>query len=340
MNNPLDPNDIRAQLFASLQERMAPVAQPDTAEQEEAARKANQDAMMIRSGVQLGHAFLGQAKSDGDNLYSQSLEGDAKSQLAKAMEAKRMAAEQDKRREELRNGLSTRFVDDQNLRDRTAEDNKTKEGVAKLKREQDVADQEALFKQQTKLAGINNQGKLSAIEAKGEQKSDKPLETKIVNDKTALDNTLSLLGTIKEMKKDIPTGKASNVQNGLAQMINVDDPKVSGFKAMVGTQLADYIKSISGAAVSDQERAILLKNVPSMDDIDATFNTKLDAVIQRMTDNRGRFLQNVEGSGRKVSDQFKQTGAPQSNQPAPAGDVASKQKRLEELRAKKAAATK
>lgn len=313
MMNEQDPNDIRAQLFASLQQRLAPVAQPDVAAQEAAAKQAQDQSNMIRSGVQLGQAFLGNANSNGDNLYSQSLEGDAKTELAKALEAKRLATEAEKRREELRNGLTTRFVDDQNLTARQAKEVEEKRKDYATATGDKRADAETQFERDKELERIRNQGKLSAIEAKGEQKLDKPLEAKIVNDKTALDNTLSLLGTIKELKKGIPTGQGQNIRNSAAQLINIDDPQVSGFKAMVGTQLADYIKSISGAAVSDQERAFLIKNVPTMQDSDETFNQKLDQVIERLTANRQRFLDNIEGSGRKVSDQFKQTGAPSSD---------------------------
>lgn len=41
------------------------------------------------------------------------------------------------------------------------------------------------------------------------------------------------------------------------------DPKDAAYQANVGTIMADYIKSISGAAVSDQERAALSKLVPN-----------------------------------------------------------------------------
>lgn len=313
------PPSIREQILASLQERMAPVAQPDVATEQNAALMDRAGSGTARAGIQLANAFMGR-QSNGDNEFSKNLDDDAKQQLAAAMEKKRMAAEMDKRREELRNGLSTRFVDDANLTARNDTDNKNKISAAEAKAKEDAAAAKAGHGYKMEEIGAMNKGKIDVTNIKGDQKSDKPLETKIVNDKTAMDNTLSLLNTIKAMKNGdkgvggIATGKMENMRNSAAQMIDVGDPKVSTFKAMVGTQLADYIKSISGAAVSDQERAFLLQNVPSMGDDDETFNAKLDKVTERLTGNRARFIDNVAGSGRKVTDEFRNVGAP----PAPA----------------------
>jgi hypothetical protein len=119
---------------------------------------------------------------------------------------------------------------------------------------------------------------------------------------TDLDNALSALDSIESQKDKFDTGPVSNVQNKLAGMIGVDDSKKSAFKAQVGDQLAQYIKSISGAAVSDQERAFLLQNLPTMADNDATFKAKLHIVKSRLQTNKANFMKNLQAQGKSVSD--------------------------------------
>ena len=94
-----------------------------------------------------------------------------------------------------------------------------------------------------------------------------------------------LLGDLSNLKKtggkggsEINTGPLENLIGWMAGKIGTQSPEWSKFKATAGSQLADYIKSISGGAVSETERASLLQNVPSADDDDEEFVAKLQAV--------------------------------------------------------------
>lgn len=97
-------------------------------------------------------------------------------------------------------------------------------------------------------------------------------------------NLIDQLGRMKT-EGDIDTGPIANAIDWLRSKAGVGDPKRVEFKAMVGTQIAEYIKSISGATVSESERASLLENVPTANDNDDAFMAKL-ATVKRMIDNK------------------------------------------------------
>lgn len=130
------------------------------------------------------------------------------------------------------------------------------------------------------------------------------LSDKQVKDITSQDTAIKFIDDIRGFKKQnkIDTGQVSDKQNRLAQMVNLDDPKVSTFRAMVGQQLAEYIKSISGAAVSDKEREVLEKLIPKMDDSNATFDAKLGQLQDKLRSFKDVELKNIQkAQGKDVS---------------------------------------
>jgi len=128
------------------------------------------------------------------------------------------------------------------------------------------------------------------------------LTPKQISDVTALDNALGVINNIQAEKPKFDTGPVSARQNSLAQMFGMDDAQKSKFKADIQSNVAEYIKSISGAAVSDQERAFLLQNMPTMADNDATFSAKLQLVKDRLQRNKDNMLTNMNKSGKNVKD--------------------------------------
>jgi len=60
------------------------------------------------------------------------------------------------------------------------------------------------------------------------------------------------------------------------------------FRANVGTNLAGYIKDMSGAAVSDNERAVLQRNIPSADDSDTEFQAKYASTMKSLKSAQAR----------------------------------------------------
>lgn len=115
------------------------------------------------------------------------------------------------------------------------------------------------------------------VEAKRKMLSDAQVKTVAQYD-TGLDS----LRDIMARKAAIDTGPFAARRNAIAGKLGIDDPDISAFRASVGDSLATYIRSLSGAAVSDRERAFLVANVPKMEDNDAVFNAKLKTVADRL----------------------------------------------------------
>jgi hypothetical protein len=88
---------------------------------------------------------------------------------------------------------------------------------------------------------------------------------------------------------------------------------------LVGIQLADYVKSISGAQVSEQEAQRLLKNIPNMTDKPASFKAKLDQFRDDLADAKKTYLTNI---GKQKSAAKKFMGKlDDSKSDAPHGDI-------------------
>lgn len=62
---------------------------------------------------------------------------------------------------------------------------------------------------------------------------------------------------------------------------------------LVGINLADYVKSISGAQVSEQEAQRLLKNIPNITDKPKAFKVKLKQFKKEFQEARRKYLSNI-----------------------------------------------
>jgi hypothetical protein len=119
-------------------------------------------------------------------------------------------------------------------------------------------------------------------------KPDKPSLTPAeVEGVVELKGARALIDRLGKMKTegDIDTGPIANATDWIRSKIGVGDPKRVEFKALIGTQIAEYIKSISGATVSEPERASLLENVPTAGDNDEAFMAKL-ATVKSLIDTK------------------------------------------------------
>lgn len=133
------------------------------------------------------------------------------------------------------------------------------------------------------------------------EKEAKPSE-KQVKEFTEFDNALDSIKSIRAQKDSQDTGPISAAQSTVAQFFGMDDSEKSAFKSEVQDQLAQYIKSISGGAVSDSERATLMQNIPKMSDNDETFSKKLDALEARLERNRQNAVSNASKMGKNVKE--------------------------------------
>jgi hypothetical protein len=125
--------------------------------------------------------------------------------------------------------------------------------------------------------GAHGAGMADVVERKRVMLSDGQLKTV-----AEYDRFRDALRDIAARKAQIDTGPVASRRNAAAAKVGADDPAVSAFRASVGDSLSAYIKGLSGAAVSDRERAFLIQNVPKMEDNDAVFSAKLQTVLDRL----------------------------------------------------------
>lgn len=118
---------------------------------------------------------------------------------------------------------------------------------------------------------------------------------------TDFDNVLKSLNEIEANKDKFDTGPIAGRLHSAAAAIGVADPKKAAFAASVGENLADYLKSKSGATVSAQERSQLMQNVPTINDNDEIFKEKVKYLRNRIGDHRSTFLSNAEKQGKNVT---------------------------------------
>lgn len=96
------------------------------------------------------------------------------------------------------------------------------------------------------------------------------------------------------------------------------DPDFVEMQQIVGTELADYIKTISGAAVSEQEALRLRKNIPTMDDTPTEFKRKLTTFMSLLDDYTANKISGFKKQGKDPSAFENQT------QPAPYGETVNR----------------
>ena len=220
-------------------------------------------------------------------------------------------------------------------REATERSNRPKPAVLKPKgaKTPEQIEDEALRRRKLKADVEKAEREAKGGGAKPEKPSLTPAEVEPI---VELQTGLAIVNQIGKMKTDgkgIDTGPIAAARTWLASKATIADPERVKFKAMVGNQLAEYIKSISGGAVSVEERASLLENVPTTVDDDEEFVAKLDTVR--------RMLETKLGTKRKA---FAATGRPTAifddAPPAPAkkpADMTDEEiaARLAQLRGKK-----
>lgn len=95
---------------------------------------------------------------------------------------------------------------------------------------------------------------------------------------------------------------ASRVEDQKSLVPGVErDPEFIKMQALVGDQLAKYVKQLSGTAVSDEERKRLEKNIPMMTDKPGEFKIKLDEFRKTLNEARERTIGNIEKQGKNPS---------------------------------------
>ena len=138
------------------------------------------------------------------------------------------------------------------------------------------------------------------------------LSDKEVKDITAFDEGTRILDQIDTLLQSTDVEKdlgpyASRFESLKDFIPGTEGPDEDFVKVqqLVGIQLADYVKSISGAQVSEQEAQRLLKNIPNMSDKPRAFKTKLDQFKKELNEAKEKYLDNI-GKQKKSAEKFKQ----------------------------------
>jgi len=112
--------------------------------------------------------------------------------------------------------------------------------------------------------------KQTQVEKVGNRPSDKQVEH--------ISNTAKIIDTLKLIKKykeGVDTGPISSRVQTARGVVADKDPAYTKLEGVSGNFLADYLKSISGAAISELEMQRLKENVPNVTMNDKEFNDKL-----------------------------------------------------------------
>lgn len=143
--------------------------------------------------------------------------------------------------------------------------------------------------------------KKDAIDRDRELRKEARPSEKSIEQLAQYDTALALLNDIKKRKPKFDTGRGASSINAGAQLLGLDDPEYSAFKADVNDQLAQYIKNISGAAASDKERGFLSQIQVSTNDNDKTFMAKIDSAIEKVQRAREAHVEAQSRIGKDVT---------------------------------------
>ena len=135
-----------------------------------------------------------------------------------------------------------------------------------------------------------------------QRKKEAKLSDKQTTELEGLSNVLRSLGEVKEVKQGVNTGRyASAIQSG-KDLLPFAEPNQNfvKLKQMSGTQLFDYVKAQSGVSYSAKELAQLKDNMPTSEDDDKTFITKLGVVDDMVKRKQEEKLKAFSAQGKNV----------------------------------------
>lgn len=140
---------------------------------------------------------------------------------------------------------------------------------------------------------------------------------------TSLDDGLALAARMEKLLPSVQDNLgvyASRIEEGKRYIPMTErDPDFVEMQQIAGTELADYVKTISGAAVSEEEAQRLKKNIPNMDDKPEEFKRKLETFFSVLREYKATKLSNIEKQGKDPS-RFQEAGSGKKEAKAPESD--------------------
>ena len=101
------------------------------------------------------------------------------------------------------------------------------------------------------------------------------LSDKQVSQHASVRKVLSTIQMIKDLKPNVNTGPVAARWQGFLSTFGAASDDFVQLKTATTTVIANYIKSMSGTAVSNQERRLLMNAIPRAEDDDKTFEAKV-----------------------------------------------------------------
>jgi len=141
-----------------------------------------------------------------------------------------------------------------------------------------------------------DQRKQGFVEEVGRRPSDKQTEN-IAN--TAYIG--EVLRDIRRLKTGVNTGPISSRVEGVKGFVADKDPKYVALEGVSGKFLADYLKTISGAAISELEMKRLKENVPHVGMNDEEFMIKLDNFEKIFTKGINKTIKAYRAQGKDIN---------------------------------------
>lgn len=131
-------------------------------------------------------------------------------------------------------------------------------------------------------------------------KSGKSLSDKQIETISAFNESIRQAQLISQLPVNPEQGPIWSRYTNFLQGLGIDAPKdFQKTKAITVNLLSSYVKAISGTAASDKERELLMGVVPTINDTEQQFKTKLEAFKKIAASGRENFLNSIK-SGQEL----------------------------------------
>ena len=141
-------------------------------------------------------------------------------------------------------------------------------------------------RQEAALERADRRIELADLKHKHGIKKDQELSDSQVKSLSDMDNTLSSIDRIEELKKEVATGLGVGQGQSFAAVFGAAPEKFVELRSETSSALSSYMKQISGAQVSEPEAQRLSVLIPSVNDAPSVFNAKVKAFRRIVNGNK------------------------------------------------------
>lgn len=125
------------------------------------------------------------------------------------------------------------------------------------------------------------------------------LSEKQTSDLAGLDNALASLDSIKALKPGVTTGPISGRIQAFGELFGAAPKAYTQLKTEAVSMANNYIKAITGAQMSEPEAKRIMSVIPTVNDTDEVFVTKMEVFEKIILRNKEAILKSIK-SGQKL----------------------------------------